>query len=710
MLANHVAKDILDSAEKGGAIFATITRLDGAFGFKGRGIINPMQGGLIGLAKTAAIEWNGVCCRAIDIEPGWEENLGLAKMLVAELLYPDLSSPVEIGFTKNLQPGMRNTLELESSPYPANLKQTVDLTPDDVIVITGGARGVTAAAALALANQGNPTLVLLGRSPSPSPEPKWLASLENEASIKKAILKNELNNKKASPKKIEAIYKKHMANREISINLDRLKSAGSDVTYYSVDVRKFDSVNSIFNKIRSNHGPITGIIHGAGVLEDRFIADKTLKQFEKVFDTKVMGLKALLDTTKEDTLKYIILFSSITARMGNKGQVDYAMANEVLNKTAWQESILRPDCKVISINWGPWDGGMVSSSLKREFAKNGVHLIPVEDGAKCMLYEMMGDKSAPAEVVIGGTIIADNETDGKIRRPSERKQEAVLKNKDHLSLTFKRELDVEKYPVLNSHILDGKPVVPFALMTEWLGHGALHENPGLILSGFDDMRILKGIKLDQEKKLIRLMAGKAKKNGKIYEVDVELRDGFKDNMPVIHSRAKAILTDDLPLPPTFSSSEYFDSKTYPRSMDEVYEKILFHGDELRGIKKIIGYSHEGIIAEISPAPSPSKWMTDPLRNRWLGDPLALDSAFQMAIIWCYEEMGKVSLPSYLASYRQYCDSFPADGITAILKVNEATDHIMRGDFTFLDPDNVIIARLTGYEAVFDTSLYKAFKR
>jgi len=710
LLANHVALDILDSAEKGGAIFATITRLDGAFGFKGHGIVNPTQGGLIGLAKTAAIEWKGVCCRAIDIEPGWEENLGFAKMFVAELLFPDPSSPVEIGFSRNLQPGMRNTLELESAPYPVDVKHKADLNYDDVIVITGGARGVTSAAALALANHGNPTLVLLGRSPSPSPEPKWLVSLEDETSIKKAILENELNKKEASPKKIEAAYKKHMANREISKNLDRLKSTGSDVIYYSVDVRNYDSVNSIFKKIRSSHGPITGIIHGAGVLEDRFIADKTLKQFEKVFDTKVMGLKALLDATKKDTLKYIILFSSITARIGNKGQVDYAMANEVLNKTAWQESVLRPDCKVISINWGPWDGGMVSSSLKREFASNGVPLIPVQDGAKCMLYEMMGDKSAPAEVVIGGNIIADNETDGKISRSSERKREAALKNIDHLSLTFKRELDVEKYPVLNSHILDGKPVVPFALMTEWLGHGALHENPGLILSGFDDMRILKGIKLDQEKKLIRLMAGKARKNGKIYEVDVELRDGFKDNMPVIHSRAKAILTDDPPLPPVFSSSEYFDSKTYPRSIDEVYDKILFHGNELRGIRKIIGYSPEGIIAEISPAPSPAKWMTDPLRNRWIGDPLVLDSAFQMAIIWCYEEMGKVSLPSFLASYRQYWDSFPANGVTVILKVKEATDHIMRGDFTFLDQNNVIVARLSGYEAVFDASLYKAFKR
>ena len=705
-LANHVAKDLLDSAAKGGAFFAAITRLDGAFGFKGRGIVNPMQAGLIGLAKTAAIEWQGVCCRAIDIAPNWKENLNIAKAVVTELFYPDLSSPVEIGFDPSLQAGSRYTLELESVPYPKELNQPAELSPDDVIVITGGARGITAASAYALANHGKPTLVLLGRSPSPSPEPKWLSYTDDEAAIKKAILENEFYKNGASPKQIEKAYKKYMANREISRNLEKLKSTGANILYYSVDIRDYDSVNSIFSEIRANNGPITGIIHGAGVLEDRLIIDKTVKQFENVFDTKVKGIKSLLDATNEDALKYIILFSSITARMGNKGQVDYAMANEVLNKIAQHESVSRPDCKVISINWGPWDGGMVSSSLKREFARNGVPLIPVEDGAKCMLCEMMSDEKSHVEVVVGGNITADNKIDRKTHMLSEKSEEHKKKN---LSLTFKRELDIVTYPVLKAHMLDGKPVVPFALMTEWFGHGALHDNPGLVLHGFDDMRILKGIKLDQEKKIIRLMAGKARKKGGNYEVDVELRDGFKDNMPVIHSRAKAILTDAISRPPAFSSSEYFDSKTYPRSIDEVYEKILFHGNELRGIKKIIGYSSEGIIAEIFPAPSPAKWMSDPLRNRWIGDPLVLDSAFQMAIIWCYDEMGKVSLPSYLASYRQYCDSFPANGVTAILKVNEATDHIMRGDFTFLDPDNIIVARLSGYEAVFDASLYKAFK-
>ena len=102
-------------------------------------------------------------------------------------------------------------------------------------------------------------------------------------------------------------------------------------------------------------------------------------------------------------------------------------------------------------------------------------------------------------------------------------------------------------------------------------------------------------------------------------------------------------------------------------------------------------------------------MNEPLRSRWIGDPLVLDSAFQMAIVWCFEEMGAVSLPSYSASYRLYRDVFPQNGVAAILEVQEASDRKMKGDFTFLDAENVVIARLTGYEAVMDANLYRAFK-
>ncbi len=156
-------------------------------------------------------------------------------------------------------------------------------------------------------------------------------------------------------------------------------------------------------------------------------------------------------------------------------------------------------------------------------------------------------------------------------------------------------------------------------------------------------------------------------------------------------------------------SERFKLKPYNRSIEEVYEKILFHGIELRGIRKIIHCSSSGMMAEISSAPAPVKWIKDPLRSTWIGDPLALDSAFQMASLWCYEERGVVSLPGYSASYRQYVNRFPARGITAVLYVKQVTAHKMAADFTFLSSDDSVIARLTGYEAVMEPSLFKAFK-
>jgi len=701
-LTRGMALDLLESGAQNGALFATITRLDGAFGFKGRGMTDPLQGGLAGLAKTAALEWENVSCRAIDIAPDWKETAQIAKAVVDELLNADGPGPVEVG----LDAGSRWTLALEAAPYPQG---EIALDPEDVVVITGGARGVTASAACALAKHAKPTLILLGRSLHPTPEPEWLTAVHDEAAIKKAILENEFRDNQPTPIQLETAYKKYMSNREIIHNLEKIRKVGANVRYYSVDVRDLDGVSSVLNDVRSEYGPVKAVVHGAGVLNDRRITDKTAEQFDTVFDPKVQGLGVLLEATKKDPLKYLVLFSSVTARIGNKGQADYAMANEALNKIAQQESIQRPDCRVVSINWGPWDGGMVCSALKQKFEKDGVRLIPVDAGAMCLVYEMMGNTRSPVEVVVGANILPGNALEACQPAGSALEQPVFLNKNEKLFLTFQREIDLDRFPILGAHILDGKPVVPFALIAEWLGHGALHENPGLSLQGLDNMRIFHGIILEQEKKRIRLMAGKARKNGSIFEVDVEIRNGIKDGVEMIHSGATAILTDQLVPPPHFNAFNHIGPNSYSRSIDEIYEKILFHGIELRGIQEIVGYSSQSISARIASAPSPARWMTDPLRSRWIADPLVFDCACQMAIIWCFEERGMVSLPSYSASYRQYRDRFPSEGVIAVLEVKEATDHIMTGDFTFLDADNVVVATLTGYEAVMDASLSRAFK-
>lgn len=205
------------------------------------------------------------------------------------------------------------------------------------------------------------------------------------------------------------------------------------------------------------------------------------------------------------------------------------------------------------------------------------------------------------------------------------------------------------------------------------------------------------------------MAGKARKNGTVYEVDVEIRNGVKDGKDVIHSRAKALLSPKIlaaPVPPPGLVTQFLP---YGKSVREVYDHILFHGIHLQGIQRIIGLSDKGMAAKIATAPAPEQWIVSPLRSRWISDPLVLDCAFQMACIWCYEQMGAVSLPSYTASYRQFCSQFPKDDITVVLEVSDKSAHKMTGNFTFLDSNEGVIATLTGYEAVMDDSLFKAFK-
>jgi acyl transferase domain-containing protein/NAD(P)-dependent dehydrogenase (short-subunit alcohol dehydrogenase family) len=687
-LTQALGADLLDSGRLGGAFLTTVTRLDGAFGLSGRPLSNPMQGAMAGLAKTAAIEWPEVRCRALDITPDWNDHRAVARTLVKELL---AEGPVEIGLT----PQGRQTLRLTAAPYPEG---ELNLNPGDAVVISGGARGITAACAVELARRVRPALILLGRSPEPVSEPDWLRGLEDEASIKKALLENEFSAASARPSEVEARFRRILANREIARTLEKLAAAGASARYHSVDIRDAAAVAGILAGARSRYGPIRGLIHAAGVLEDRLLLDGRAQQFDRVFDTKVKGFQSLIAAIPEEDLKYIILFSSVTARIGNKGQAAYAMANEALNKMATAEAQRRTGCRIISVNWGPWQGGMVTASLKREFERQGVSLLSIADGVASLMQEMSGGVGLPVEVVIGGMLNPPRiETVPREARP-------------HLSILFEREIDVNTHPILKSHVIDGKPVVPMALISEWFGHGALHENPGLLLQGLDDMRILNGIRLGAESKLIRVLAGKARRKEGFYEVDLELRNGVREGKDILHSRARAILAEDYSRPPTYRLPKALFDNHYPRSAAEIYEKILFHGRHLHGLRWIQCCTADGIVAEVTGAPDPVHWIASPLRNSWLCDPLVLDSAFQMASLWCYDQRGCVSLPSHAASYRQFRTAFPAKGVKVVLEVREATDKKMRGDFMFLDADGEVIARLTGYEAVMDPLLNRAFKK
>src|SRR5262249_49543224 len=157
-----------------------------------------------------------------------------------------------------------------------------------------------------------------------------------------------------------------------------------------------------------------------------------------------------------------------TGRFGRKGQVDYAVANEVLNKLAQVEARRRANCRVVSVNWGPWNGGMVTPSLRKVFEQEGVGLIDLAAGADYLVRELSETSERPVEVVV-------------MARPQSGNNEATdaMPSPESAVIAFEREVSVGQLPCLASHVLDGHAVLPVALIIEWLSHGALHGNPGM---------------------------------------------------------------------------------------------------------------------------------------------------------------------------------------------------------------------------------------
>ena len=602
-----------------------------------------------------------------------------------------LKGPTEVGISSA---GRRETrLQTESIGAPA---KTPVLAPKDVLVITGGARGVTAAVSIAAAKAFRCKLLLLGRSPMPGSEPEWLAGLEEEAQIKKACVENLKG--KVTPRILDDYYQRVVAEREVRATLAAIKAAGAEVHYRPLDVRDAAAVNTAITEARVKIGPIRGIIHGAGVLRDRLIEHKTSEQFDTVYSTKVGGFSALLHAVKEDDLKVIVAFSSTTGRFGRKGQVAYAAANEVLNKLAQQEAHQRPDCRVLSMNWGPWEGGMVTPQLRRIFENEGVGLIPLQTGADYLVREMSTPAGGAVEILILGP-------EPKTAAGAATGSRIATNAAPTMIAAFERILNIESHPILCSHVIKGKAVVPAALIVEWLAHAAVHENPGLLFHGFDDFRILKGITLSSGESLpIRVLTGPSAARDGLEHIPVELRSGN-----ILHARANILLTSQLPKA-TAPAAAPATNKTYSSKIENLYaDGRLFHGPALHALKKIEGWSEEGIIAQSATAPAANTWMQNPLRSTWLADPLALDAAFQLMILWCFEARGIGSLPTGAARYRQYVRAFPTgENVRICIRILNAREHSATAAIEFLDHAGHLLARMDGYECVMDAALQTAF--
>lgn len=372
---------------------------DGAFGTAHADPTRVWSSGITALARTAAIECPGLTVRAIDIERGNRSPEAIAAAIAVELLSGGHTP--EVGASAD-----GNRVTLHAVPFDAE-PGSLPLDSTDVVVVSGGGRGVTAATMVELARESSATFVLLGRS-ALADEPEHFRSAADDAALKRVAHEAATAaGNTITPAELDRVVGSVSANREIRSTIEAIELAGGTAHYRTVDITDRAAVEETLESVRTEVGAITALVHGAGVLADKLIVEKTTAQFDRVFDTKVVGLRNLLDATEADELKVLCLFSSVAARTGNVGQADYAMANDVLNKVAIHERARRGErCVVKSLGWGPWAGGMVTPALERHFEAMGVELIDLQGGARMLVDELSSPQTDQVEVVLGGGVLA----------------------------------------------------------------------------------------------------------------------------------------------------------------------------------------------------------------------------------------------------------------------------------------------------------------
>jgi NAD(P)-dependent dehydrogenase (short-subunit alcohol dehydrogenase family) len=390
------ANDLVTASKSGGGWVMNLTGLDGKFGLGQGGRMALTSAGLTGLFKSFRQEYPTLSVKTVDLDLSAPNPL-LASWLIQELTEPDKAYEVGLGLQG------RWTLKLtKTTPHASQLGE-LPLDKDSVVMITGGAYGITCDVAQRLATLAKPKLILVGRSPLPDEEPDETRGMNAQQLRLHLIAERKASGQPLVPAQIEQNLKRMLKDRQILDNLAQLEATGATIEYHSLDVRDDEAFGGLIDDLYRRFGRLDGVIHGAGVIEDKLIRDKTPQSYTNVFSTKVDSALVLTRKLKPELLKFLVFFSSISGRLGNNGQSDYSAANEFLNKLADDLDRKWPG-RVVAVNWGAWDAGMVSEELRKMYASRNIHLIPVPDGVKFLEQELRLKGHREPEVTIACSV------------------------------------------------------------------------------------------------------------------------------------------------------------------------------------------------------------------------------------------------------------------------------------------------------------------
>jgi len=504
-------------------------------------------GGAAGLARTFHLETNAPTC-VVDVPQDHPGSLDWVLAEVAASASRGGYSETRYGDDGRRWEPVLQLLEPQDSP-PLAAAQA--LGQDDVLLVTGGGKGIAAECALALARQTGVRLALVGRS-QPGEDV------------------------------------------ELTANLERLRSYGIRFTYLAANVTDEQAVRDAVRQIEAELGPVTAVLHGAGANKPQLLGSLDLDAFLHTLAPKVRGLQNVLDAIDPDRVKLVVAFGSIIARTGLVGEADYALANEWLADLVDRWQVEHQHCRCLTVEWSVWSGVGMGERLGRveALALAGITPIPPEVGVATL--QLLASRALPStSVVVTGRFGMPPTL--KIERPELpflRFLEQTRAYYPGVELVVDCELSADSDPYLLDHVYQGDVLLPAVLGLEAMAQvmRAL-AGPSCSLT-FADVEFRRPVVLSESAPLTIRMAALVQEKG---VVEVVLRSS-ESSFQVDHFRAVCLVGCDAIKPdngPAGLSTEGGSlggtepERILPLDPEEhLYGSILFHRGRFR---RVSGY-------------------------------------------------------------------------------------------------------------------------
>ncbi len=451
----------------------------------------------------------------------------------------------------------------------------------DVLLVTGGGKGIAAECALALGRETGARLALMGRS-----DPA--------------------------------------ADRQLAENLARITAAGVSCCYVRADVTDDGAVRRAVAEAEKKLGPVTALLHGAGTNTPQLIGALDEAAFRRTMSPKTQGARNVLAAIDADRLRLFITFGSIIARAGFRGEADYATANEWMTAFTEQFQAEHPQCRCLALEWSVWSGVGMGERLGRveSLMQQGIMPIPPDEGVRILLATLRRPPTSVALVVAGrfgeSSSLKFTAPELPLRRFLERKRVYY----PGVELIVDAELSVEADPYLNDHIMQKQRLFPAVLGLEAMAQVAMALAGSTVPPSFEQVQFTRPVAVsDKSPTTIQLAALRRGAN----LVEVCLRSEESD-YHVDHFRALCRFgtaesgTSRLLL--ASSGSDHLALEPHK----DLYGQILFHQGRfcrLRGYRLL---KAKACVAEITPDDG-AQWFGPYLPADFvLGNPGARDAA------------------------------------------------------------------------------------